>query len=67
MSVERAKPAAEWDELKGQLRASYESVRALVRNTEDWAGENELGGALAIVVHTAYHLGEIRQATCVIE
>ena len=57
---------AEWDELKGQLRASYESVRALVRNVEDWAGENELGGALAIVVHTAYHLGEIRQATCVV-
>ncbi len=58
---------AEWDDLRGQLRASYESVRALVRSIEDWTGENELGGALAIVVHTAYHLGEIRQATCVIK
>jgi hypothetical protein len=26
-----------------------------------------VGGALALVVHTAYHLGEIRPALCVIK
>jgi hypothetical protein len=28
---------------------------------------NDLGGALAILVHTVYHLGEIRQALCTIQ
>jgi len=26
-----------------------------------------MGGALSIVIHTAYHLGEIRQALCVLK
>jgi hypothetical protein len=56
----------EWDTLKQRLRASYASLTALIRSFTTWEGENELGGALAIVVHTAYHLGEIRQALCVI-
>jgi hypothetical protein len=33
----------------------------------DWDSENAIGGALAIVVHTAYHLGEIRQALCTLK
>ena len=56
----------EWEALKQRLRASYQSVTALIKSFTTWEGENELGGALAIVVHTAYHLGEIRQALCVI-
>jgi len=28
-----------------------------------WDTKNSLGGAMAIVAHTAYHLGEIQQAT----
>jgi len=57
----------EWAALKQRLRMSYESVTALIKSFTTWEGENELGGALAIVVHTAYHLGEIRQALCVIK
>ena len=56
----------EWNALKQRLRASYESVTALIKSFTTWEGEDEIGGALAIVVHTAYHLGEIRQALCVI-
>ena len=59
--------AAEWDALKQRLRAAYQDLTALVKGFETWQGENELGGALAIVVHTAYHLGEIRQALCTIK
>jgi hypothetical protein len=51
---------AEWDAAKARLRASYERVSSHVRSLEGWDGENEIGGALAIVVHTAYHLGQIR-------
>ncbi|HNP70797.1 MAG TPA: hypothetical protein PKK15_06805 [Kouleothrix sp.] len=57
---------AEWAALTARLRAEYERVVALLRGIESWEGEDEIGGALAIVVHTAYHLGEIRQALCVL-
>jgi hypothetical protein len=59
--------SAEWDALKQRLRSTYQNLTALVKGFETWQGENELGGALAIVVHTAYHLGEIRQALCTIK
>jgi hypothetical protein len=57
----------EWESLKARLKAAYERVSGSIRAIEHWEGEHELGGALAIVVHTAYHLGEIRQALCVIK
>jgi hypothetical protein len=59
--------SAEWDALKQRLRSAYQDLTALAKSFETWQGENELSGALAIVVHTAYHLGEIRQALCVIK
>ena len=57
----------EWDALRQRLRAAYQDVLALCKSFDTWQGENELGGALAIVVHTAYHLGEIRQALCTLK
>jgi hypothetical protein len=57
----------EWDALKQRLRAAHQSVLAAIKGIETWEGEDELGGALAIVVHTAYHLGEIRQALGVLK
>ncbi len=56
--------AEEWARIQGELRASYEQVLATIRGFEAWDGENELEGALAVVVHTAHHLGEIRQMLC---
>ena len=57
----------EWDALKQRLKSTYQDLMALIKGFDTWQGENELGGALAIVVHTAYHLGEIRQALCTIK
>ena len=57
----------EWETIKTDLRASYDRIKALIRDTPAWLGENEIGGAMATIVHTAYHLGEIRQALCVLK
>ena len=57
----------EWETIKTDLRASYERIKALIRDTPAWPGESEIGGAMATIVHTAYHLGEIRQALCMLK
>jgi hypothetical protein len=54
----------EWEVSKARLRASYQQLRALTESFDGWDGEHQIGGAMAILMHTAYHLGEIRQATC---
>jgi len=54
----------EWETLKTQLRESYDPLKALINDTTEWPSEYEIGGAIAAIVHTAYHLGEIRQALC---
>lgn len=57
----------EWQAIKARLRAAYDGVRALIADQTDWPSEAHVGGAIAMIVHTAYHLGEIRQALCVIK
>lgn len=57
----------EWEALKRELRASYDRIKALIADTPAWASEQQLGGAIAVIVHTAYHLGEIRQALCTLK
>lgn len=56
---------AEWDELKTQLRSRQQQLVQLINSREDF-DEDAIGGAFAVVAHTAYHLGEIRQATCIL-
>ncbi len=56
----------EWEALKVDLRASYDRIKTLIADTPDWASEQQIGGAIAVIAHTAYHLGEIRQALCTI-
>ncbi|MEW5987413.1 MAG: DinB family protein [Chloroflexota bacterium] len=58
---------AEWVALKQQLKETYQRVFAMMRGFQSWDDETLVGGALAIVVHTAYHLGEIRQALCTVK
>lgn len=53
----------EWEASQQELRSAYGNMQALARNTAAW-GTNEIGGALALLMHNAYHLGEIRQALC---
>lgn len=57
----------EWEMLKTNLRASYNRIKALIHAAPTWLSEREIGGAIATVVHTAYHLGEIRQALCTLK
>jgi hypothetical protein len=57
----------EWAAIKARLRTAYEGVRALIADQTDWPSEEHIGGVIATIVHTAYHLGEIRQALCTIK
>jgi hypothetical protein len=65
-TVEKISPD-EWETLKNKLRQTYTRPDKLFHNTENWNDEDMIGAALAIVVHTAYHLGEIRQALCTLK
>ncbi|PKN85003.1 MAG: hypothetical protein CVU46_12470 [Chloroflexi bacterium HGW-Chloroflexi-8] len=59
--------SVEWQEIQTELRVNYENVKALIQFSSDWNSENKIGDAMAILAHTAYHLGEIRQALCTIQ
>ena len=50
-----------WDAIRARLRDSVRRVRARVADPAAWARDTQFEGALAIAVHTAYHLGAIRQ------
>jgi hypothetical protein len=65
-TVERVTPE-EWDASKNRLMETYQRVRALLKSFEAWDNEDQMGGALNLLVHTAYHLGEIRQALCTLK
>ena len=57
----------EWAAIKAQLRESYKRFKQLISETTEWPSEDHIGGIIAVVVHTAYHLGEIRQALCTVQ
>jgi hypothetical protein len=52
---------SEWDILRGQLRDDYDALLVHIKGITEWTEEDRLGSAMAVVVHTAYHLGAIRQ------
>lgn len=51
----------EWEQLKGTVRGEYAALIKTLDNLETW-GEQQVGESMAIVAHTAYHLGAIRHA-----
>ncbi len=58
----------EWETSKERLRETYGRILDLVKTFDGWEEvEGALGGAVGMVVHTAYHLGEIRQALCTLK
>jgi hypothetical protein len=57
----------EWAGLIQRLRDSYGRVLATMQHWETWNGEDQIGSAMAMLVHSAYHLGEIRQALCTLK
>lgn len=64
-TVEKVTPQ-EWDVYKSKLREAYDRMMKLFRENPAW-NQDTIGGALSIVVHSAYHLGEIRQALCTLK
>jgi hypothetical protein len=46
---------------------TYTRLDKLFHDAENWNDEDTIGAALAIVVHTAYYLGEIGQALCTLK
>ncbi len=57
---------AEWDASRARLREIYNRLGKKLRSIENWELNDAMEDAMAIVVHTAYHLGEIRQALCTV-
>jgi hypothetical protein len=57
----------EWEALRVGLRESYDRIKALIADTPEWPKEEDIAGAIAVIAHSAYHLGEIRQALCTIK
>ena len=55
-----------WDDIKNRLRAEYEKLCVMLQRLDAWDHDDAIGGSIAILVHTAYHLGEIRQALCTV-
>ncbi len=64
-TVEKVTPQ-EWEALKEKLKQACQRMDKLFHENKIW-NEDTIGGALSIVVHTAYHLGEIRQALCTLK
>lgn len=58
--------AEEWEALKGQLRQAYTGVLAVVKGRDAWDRPQDVTDSFAILAHTAYHLGAIRQAMGVV-
>ncbi len=61
-TVEKVSPD-DWELLKNNLKEAYLRMDKLFQENPDWDGDR-MGGALSIIVHTAFHLGQIRQALC---
>lgn len=51
---------AVWADLRREIRKTYSTVRDYLTALNSW-GEDEFSLAMAIVAHTGYHLGAIRQ------
>jgi hypothetical protein len=51
---------AEWNALRDAVRRSYENVLRTFAEIEVW-NQDTIGEAIAIIAHSSYHLGAIRQ------
>ena len=66
--VDKVSPE-EWKAYQDQLKETYQRIISMLQRLDPvaWNDERPIGGAMAIAVHTAYHLGEIRQAMCTVK
>jgi hypothetical protein len=49
-----------------QLRDRQQQLVGLINAATDLDNDDFVGGAFAMVAHNAYHLGQIREAMCVV-
>jgi hypothetical protein len=56
-----------WAALQARLRETYQRTREGLAAYDRWDAKHAIGGAVGLIAHTAYHLGEIRQATCTVK
>lgn len=57
---------AEWRQMIDQLRGAHDEVRVFISTFEGW-NERMIGGAIGMLAHCAYHLGEIRAGLCTVK
>ena len=50
----------EWEALQGSVRKAYEKTLLCLAEEREW-NQMQVGMAIGMVAHTAYHLGAIRQ------
>lgn len=65
-SNDRPVDEGEWSAIREQLRKEVSAVEAMAKDDASWAREDALGEFIAVIAHTAYHLGAVRQALRVI-
>lgn len=51
-----------WEDLRARLHAKYVWLVEILDAIEDWQQNDAVGASIAILAHTACHLGVIRQA-----
>ena len=55
---------AAWERLRASLRDEYLALREVLQSPNAWVEDDEaLTGVLAVIAHSAYHLGALRQMT----
>ncbi|HVL22802.1 MAG TPA: DinB family protein [Thermomicrobiales bacterium] len=57
---------SEWAGLIQRVRDRQQQLLGLIEGTTEWDNDDIVGGAFAMIAHTAYHLGQIREAMCVV-
>jgi hypothetical protein len=53
----------QWEDSKARLMASYKRLLETMKSLP-FDNADQVGGVINVIAHTAYHLGEIRQALC---
>jgi hypothetical protein len=56
--------ATQWAGIVDELKSEYQRTRNTIAAVDDWSVGDRFGIVIGIITHSAYHLGEIRQALC---
>lgn len=54
----------EWSAMVNDLKSTYDRIKSHLANEALFDNTDKVGEMLGIIIHTAYHLGEIRQMMC---